>query len=220
MTCRIPGCGQPAEGFGHYCNTHKSRERRHGHPRQDAITKTMLKPFFRSVTLRREANPEASAWVKMEAQWLALADQCRAAYGAYLRGTGASIRPKRIACQEITKVANAVEGREVVDIVLAMFLLRDQQPHRFRSDDAFVYQVVRRFRGLTDMNCGVWFDANAGREKRAYREMPPQVVEIMGRLIVEALGSAGLYLAKLERRDEAAQRQRAVELAQAMEELR
>lgn len=222
MMCRVPGCCKPAEGYGQYCNTHKTHDRRHGHPQQEAITKVMLKPFVKVVGGRRKKNPEASAWKKMEGQWLALADRCRNDHAALLRG-GAHHRPTRVACQEVVKVANAVaDGGAVgvVDVVLAMFLMRDQQPHRFRADDAFVYQVVRRVRALADMNVGVWCNPVTGKNQRAYRDVPPQVVEIMGRWIVEALGPAGVYMAKLERRDDEEHKARSVDLMQALGELR
>lgn len=219
MTCRVSGCCKPAEGYGLYCNTHKTHDRRHGHPQQEAITKAMLKPFIKTVALRRKKNPEASAWAKMESQWYALVDRCRNDHAAYLRAN-ASHRPTRVACQEVVKVANAAEGCEVVNVVLSMFLMRDQQPHRFRTDGAFIFQVVRRVRFLADMNVGVWCNPMTGKNQRAYRDLPPQEVEIMGRWIVEALGPAGVYLAKLERQDEVNHRRRAVELSEAMGELR
>lgn len=218
MRCNVAGCYRPASGYSRHCNTHKSRARRHGAADQEAVTKATLKPFLKQVTLRRERTAEAPAWAKMDGQWATLAGRCQGALKVF--ATRAHHRPTRIACQEVVKLARTVESREVVDTVLAMFLMQDQQPHRFRSDRAFIAQLVRRVRGLTDVNCGVWTNPSTGRPKRAYLDLPPSVVELMGRLLVENLGPAGVYIAKLERQDEEEQRKRSLDLAQALEELR
>jgi hypothetical protein len=61
---------------------------------------------------------------------------------------------KRTAAFELVKLSNAVEARAVLKTVLAMFLMQDQEPRKFRSDNAFLTQMVRRVRGLTKVNAG------------------------------------------------------------------
>ena len=56
MQCIAAGCASIAEGYGGYCNAHKTRMRRHGHPCQEGVTKTELKPYLAMVT-KRAARP-------------------------------------------------------------------------------------------------------------------------------------------------------------------
>ncbi|WP_147282354.1 hypothetical protein [Microvirga subterranea] len=107
----------------------------------------------------------------------------------------------RITAFELVKLSNAVEPEDVVQTVLAMYLLQDQEPKKIKGDKAFLTQMVRRVRGLTNLNAGTWTDNATGRTKTAYRELSPKAVERLGMKLAIAFGPAGLTLAKLERKD-------------------
>jgi hypothetical protein len=98
-------------------------------------------------------------------------------------------------------LADHVEAREVIETALAMYLLESYDPRQFRSDAAFRTQLVRRLRGLTEANAGVWYDRSTGKTKRAYRELPPRSVACMADWLVTAFGVVGIYIARLERMD-------------------
>ncbi|WP_245898218.1 hypothetical protein [Phreatobacter cathodiphilus] len=85
---------------------------------------------------------------------------------------------------------------------MAMFMMLEMEPRRFRTDEAFSHQLVRRVRGLTETNAGRWFDHRSGKVKRAYRDLPPRTARIMASILAKALGGGGLTLAKLEKRDQ------------------
>jgi len=57
MYCRVQGCQQRTTRWGAYCNTHKSRHRRHGDPNQQTITSADLKPYLKAVKARM-STPE------------------------------------------------------------------------------------------------------------------------------------------------------------------
>jgi hypothetical protein len=57
---------------------------------------------------------------------------------------------------------------EMAEVVLAMFLMLDQDRRRFRSDRAFLFQLARRVRSLSDVNAGERFDYNTAKVRRAY----------------------------------------------------
>ncbi|WP_244497069.1 hypothetical protein [Aureimonas sp. D3] len=105
------------------------------------------------------------------------------------------------AADAVSRVAAEGLNGEVVDTALAMFVMRELEPRRFRSDRAFATQLVRRVRGVGDMNVGAGWDHRTGKVRRVYRELPPKVAEVMGAWITQALGAAGLRLAALEERD-------------------
>ena len=72
----------------------------------------------------------------MEGNWLALVEHAHAELTTYNRGA-VHIRQHREAYEEVKKLANNVEPAAVVQTVLALYLMAEQEPRRFRSDDGF-----------------------------------------------------------------------------------
>ncbi len=56
--CQVSGCQEGVSRFGRYCNAHKTRDRRHGHPTQEGITKAHLKPYLNAARKRIEKNAQ------------------------------------------------------------------------------------------------------------------------------------------------------------------
>jgi hypothetical protein len=119
----------------------------------------------------------------------------------------------------VVKLGEHVGAVEVVETAFALFLLQDQQPRRFRSDQAFRFQLVRRLRGLTALNAGSWFNHKTGRTHRAYCELTPRAVVTIAKWVTEALGGVALYLAKMEREEAEARQQRVNALRSGLEAL-
>lgn len=217
-TCRAPGCGARTTRYGAFCQTHRSRSRRHGHPEQEGITKADLTQYLKLVRARIERNQQSPLWAECEARWNAVLEHARRVLAAFQRGQ-AGYRCERIAAQEVVKLAENVAPSMVTQTTFAMFILQDYQPRRFRSDQAFRFQLVRRVRGLTELNAGSWYNHRTGKTHKAYRELPPRAVVVFGRWVADALGGVGLHLARLERQQEEARQQQANSLAGALEAL-
>ena len=201
QTCRAPGCGTPAaSGFSPYCSAHRANLRRHGATDQKAITKTHVKPYLTLVKTRISKNPHSPAWTNLEARWRALVDAAEGIVAEYERGRPQP-RPQRIAAYEVMKLGNTAEPRAVVEMAMAMVLMRELNPRLFRSDRAFWVQLCRRVRGLTDLNFGERYVHATGKVKRCYRDLSPQAGIILGRWLAETLGVGGLHLARLEQAD-------------------
>ena len=219
MRCRVSGCSHKAASrWSRYCDSHKSRDRRHGDPIQETIITADLKPYLKLVRQRIDRNQGKPLWPLLEERWTALVDQCR----RYLAVAGGGVpyeRTRRKAYQELIKVADHVEARTVVETVLSLYLMLDQEPRRFRSHRGFLFQLVRRVRGLTDVNAGQWYDHRSGKVKRAYRDLPPRTAKFLGTMLVAALGGAGVYLADLERKQLDHQRSTARALGDALAEV-
>jgi hypothetical protein len=128
-------------------------------------------------------------------------------------------RHERIAAQELQKLTDAVPPREVLETALAFFAMQELQPRRFKSDQAFRTQLVRRVRGLTNLNAGSWFDNQTGKTKRAYKELTPRASMVMGRWLADAFGGAGLHLAMLEQTEADKKQQEAMAFRQALADL-
>lgn len=198
-TCRAPGCGARTTRYGRYCNTHKSRLRRHGDAEQKTITKTDLKPYLDLIGRRRRKNPTNPFWAALEQRWTGVCVDAEATIAVL--STRAGLRSDRQSAQEVLKLQSSCEPQAVIDTTMAMFMMLEMEPRRFRSDDAFRLQLVRRVRGLTETNAGQWFDHRTCKMKRAYRDLPPQTARTMASILAKAFGGGGLTLAKLEQRD-------------------
>lgn len=216
--CRVYGCAGHASRFGLYCPAHKSALRRHGHPEQDAITKAELKPYVAQVRRRVARNAENATWSHCEARWRAIVELARGVVAEAERGQAGN-RHERSAAAEVVRLGAAIGAVEIMETVFALYLLQEAEPRRFRSDDAFLTQLVRRLRGLVEANAEVWTNKATGQTKRAYRELAPRAAMIIARWVVTALGGVGVHLARLEARDKAEQQASRQELAEAMRDL-
>ncbi|CAH1656700.1 MULTISPECIES: hypothetical protein [unclassified Chelatococcus] len=199
--CRAPGCSsQTTSRYSPYCTTHRARLRRHGAVDQEAVTKAQLAPYLRQVVRRVEKNKSSPLWAQLEERWEALQSHARGVLAAYQRGQP-MVRYERIAAHAIVTLGEPLEPREVIHTVLAMFMMQQDQPHRFPSDAGFRMQLVRRVRGLAEVNAGEWYDHKTGKTKRVYKDLAPKAAVIIGQWLAEAFGGAGIHLAKLEERD-------------------
>lgn len=177
--------------------------RRHGHPEQRGVTKAELNHYLQIVQEKRDKHPEARAWETMNERWSALVEGCK----DIATGGRPTNKYGRTASREIVKVGVHVSPRKVIDTVLGMYLLQEFSPGRFRSDAAFWTQLVRRVRGLTTLNSGVWTNPATGKPKRAAQELPPKAAEAMAFYLREALGVAGVSLSHALMREEERKRE-------------
>lgn len=216
--CRAPGCGQPATRYGHFCTTHKSRWRRHGDVGQVGITKEVLRPYVDLVRARIAKNAGNPTWTACDDRWRAVVAHAKGIVEEANRGVPGS-RNERTAANAIIRLATDVEPRVVVETVLAMYMLMDLEPRRFRSDGAFRRQLTRRVMRLSEVNVGEWYDHQTGRMKRAYRDFTPGAADIIASWLVETLGVVGLHLAKLHRVDTEKGQQQKAEFHKALTDL-
>jgi hypothetical protein len=199
--CRAPGCDSPTTShYSVYCSRHQSRLRRQGDVAQKAISKAELKTYLKWVRQRISKNPDSPAWGQLEARWLAIVEHAKGIVAAFQSGKP-GIRYVRKAAEEVLKVAEAATPRDLIETVMAMSMMEELDRRRFRSDSGYRFQLVRRVRALADMNVGLRYDYKSDKVRRVYRELTPQAVATMGQWLAEALGGAGIHLARLEVRD-------------------
>lgn len=216
--CRAPGCGKPATRYGHFCTTHKSRLRRHGDVAQQGITKEALRPYVALVRARIAKNIGSTVWETCDARWVAIVEHARGIVRAAQGGVPGS-RNERVAASAVVKLADHVDARAVVEAVLGMYLIQDQEPRRFHSDEAFRVQLVRRVMRLSEVSAQSWPDPNTGRVRRTYRDFTPGAASVIAGWLAEALGPTGLHLAKLELRDAERSQQERAEFHKALADL-
>lgn len=196
-TCAVGGCEAPAEGYGHHCNKHRARERRHGHPEQEGVTVADLRRQTKLLGewLARRGNAEAIR-DRFRANWKAVVQH---AQGELLAMRGNPFRAyERGAYEDIRKVAGEVNPDEVAMTCVAMGFMWQDQPRRFRSDKAFWVQMGRRFRTLTDHHVASRWDNEAGRVKRVYRDPSAGQAEFLGRLLSTAFAPLGFKIKEIK----------------------
>ncbi|HXE23088.1 MAG TPA: hypothetical protein VN617_12255 [Rhodoferax sp.] len=213
--CAATGCQGPTSGYSTYCERHKRAQRRHGHVHQDGVTVPELKPYRDRVAARRKKNPANPAWEILETRWMAVAAHAAETLKGHAAGRP-GVRYAVLAADHIQRLADAVPHQVVTETALAMFVMREVQPNRFRSDRAFDFQLARRVRALTDANAGSYYDQGTGKLKRVYRDVLPGTLECLAGSLKEAFGVAGLRLAELDKKDDQRQADANAKLAEAL----
>lgn len=196
FSCRVTHCVHPVTGYGVYCSTHRTRDKRHGHPEQPAITSAALKPHrkrLRDWIARREAE---TLWEALEAAQGTLTRFAEGELRAYQRGEGTRNLWHREACLAIASVAQSAAARVIVETVLSMVMMREYDPRLFMSDKAFRYQLGRRFRALSRGNVGRGRKGTSSATTTYLTNARPRSLEVLGRYLEEALGAAGLNIAR------------------------
>lgn len=213
--CSVPGCPNPATTYGPHCANHKKRLRRHGHPQQATISKKMLAPYLASIEAIIERNGESSLWAIGLERWDIVVRHARERV-AY---DGPMSKFEREACHALIRVADDVEGMEVLKTVCAFQMLLEAAPRHFRSDQAIDHQLARRVLALTVANAATYWDSKTKRVKRVYRDMPPRVIPYLVGLVRAAFGELALLVVRREREREREQQEKARAMREAAEEL-
>jgi hypothetical protein len=195
-TCAINQCDEMTTGYSKFCAKHKRTQRRHGDPEQSGVTVAELKPYLVRVQRRVLKNAENEAWGLLADRWEKLVAIAIDKQQIYKSGKPAN-KDDFHAFNEITKLSD-IEPQKIIEVYIAMYLLMMEKPKRFQSDNAFLFQLARRIRGLTDVNAGQYWDNEKKQSKRVYRDLPPRVLKTFGNHLVETFGAAGLVVARLE----------------------
>jgi hypothetical protein len=170
------------------------------------------------VATRLEKNRDKPLLSQLEARWGALIKHAEGVREEARRKP--MVRFQREAAVEILRLAKGVTARDLIETVLAMYVMQDQEPRRFKGDAAFRTQMVRRVHGLSVLNADTWIDPATGREKRVYRDLAPRTVTVLSQWLAETLGAAGILFAKLERRDHERKQQALKDYHQALGDVR
>lgn len=194
MYCAASGCSSPTAGRSTFCNKHRATKRRHGHHLQTSVSTTELQPFVKEVSSRWSRSPDNEAWAILSARWSLLVEHARQEVAK--REAGAPVVKHHVmAAEQVSKLADTVAARSIIQTTLAMYLLQHAQPHRFKSDGAFGVQLVRRVRSLSSLGVGRTWDAKAKRMKSTYKDFPPRAAEVLARLLADAFAVPGMQLA-------------------------
>ena len=140
--CQALGCtAMAASGFSHYCRNHRARLRRHGAVDQTGITATDPRPYVERVRQRIRRTQRAPCGDSLTPDgWPLLTT--RVASSGKPPGDEPDPSTNGRRAREVLKLIAETEPRSVVEVALAMFLIWDQEPRRFRTDEGFRFQLV------------------------------------------------------------------------------
>lgn len=184
--CKVPGCTRVARSYyAVMCNQHRQRWRRHGEALQESITQQELKPYIRYV--EKIITRNASGKIKGGLAQLKgiLEAHARGVVADYDEGRRAMCIHNVKACREIIHVFTDTDAIKPAVVVASMFLLLHDQPRRFVSDRGFTFQLVRKYRGLTETSVGSYFNQRAGKLHKVYKDTTPKVTERLGDILIE-----------------------------------
>lgn len=216
--CEVVGCRKSTTGWSTLCEAHKRAKRRHGHAEQTGVTGHELKPYLRVLAARRAKNAGNPLWQLLRSRWAALTGHAEATLAGYASGA-AAVSYERQTAEQLMTLLDAVSGDVVIDTALAMYVYGEDRPGRFKSDQAFNFQLARRVRGLARVNAGSHWSAKEGREKRTQRDIPPRVLGCLAESLRVAFGVPGLKLAAMEKADAEAVLTERQQVSDAMEEM-
>jgi hypothetical protein len=189
--CRVGGCGRAAEGFGRLCNTHKTRERRHGHAEQSPVSAAELRPYAKHIKqwIAKRRNSDA-IWTNLRTAYGALVKdaegELRAADERHVR-----VRPRYLAWRDIINVAGTADEDTAILTLIGFGYLTFDKPKRFRSDKAAFVQCARRFRALSDVHVAEFYSEKDRRSHRVYRDPSPAQALFLGQLLMSKMGVVG-----------------------------
>ncbi len=160
-------------------------------------------PHLKALKHRQAIRPDAPAWAALEARWQGLVKACRDTLAVYETGQPMS-RWTLEAAGEIVKVAEAAAPEAAWRVAVAMFLLREDDPRLFPTEQAFKVQLGRRVRHLAGGNRQSYWNPAEGRFKRVFRDASPRAALLVGEWLTEAFGVAGEWFAKQAQAEAAA----------------
>ncbi len=199
--CHVPGCtkrpggGTFAANFTTLCGPHRQRERRHGDAAQEPIRAAALAPYLRSLRRRQKLHPDAAAWAALAGRWEGIVRACNGTRKLFEAGSPMS-RWDVEAAGEIVRVAGQATPSAAWQVAVAMFLMREAEPRRFPTERSFRVQLGRRVRHLAITNRGRFWHAGEGRFRLVYRDPSPRAALLVGDLLAEAFGVAGIYFSR------------------------
>jgi hypothetical protein len=184
--CTVPGCTAPARNdHSHLCEAHRQRQRRHGHVRQQGISKTTLRPYVARARAIIDQDATGQLSEALRQLHALLGDHARQSVADALSGRPGS-KWDRTAGREVAKVVEATDPLDCAALVAGLFLLRDEDPGRFVSEDGFRFQLARLFRAQTDLAFGSYWDPATGGRKLVYRDLSPRATATLAGWVVEA----------------------------------
>ena len=192
VQCETPGCTRSARriiradyvGFGRRCHNCNQRWRRQGDAQQIIVRKPEVKKWIKrlKLLLRQRADMQKmETYLRDVAARIEDAARSPEAVEAVPHSDGRPSpwvsRWRQRAVEEILRVLKETDPVESGLLVAALFLMREQERHRFVTDRAFDFQLCHHWRGQAGKAWGTWYNPKTEKTHGYYRDLPPRVAE-------------------------------------------
>jgi hypothetical protein len=195
--CSVRGCMGHSVGFGRLCAYHDKIRRRRGHPEQPPITLRWLKPFKERVQRFLDENGDVT-WSAVRKAWADLATRAANRLLAIERRM-ICVTYERRALQELVSGNQNVPEDDAIITLLAFGLIFQEEPGAFRSHQAFLAEVARRFRAMNPSAHLSYF--KNGKTRRVPKDLTARTVQYLGRTLAEGFAVYGVHIGvEMERR--------------------
>lgn len=191
--CIVNNCGSPTSGRSNKCNAHRLALRRHGHPLQAGLRVTEFEPYRAAMRRLWRANEASPLWEVVRARWGRCVASAQAVLGQHAAGFAGSRHAVR-AAQELVKLDSNVDFETLACTALALHVHAADHPYRFKDDQAFRFQLVRKVRGLDELAIYRTWNHKRRATHWVYRDLAPGAVRILAEFLGVAFGEAGLLL--------------------------
>lgn len=217
MPCRVYGCRAFARSVNGLCSAHRERQQRNGHPRQTTIRKCDLKPYLEEARAFLADDPAGRIAAGLSEVHRTLSRRGRAILAEWRRGRP-MVRYEVSAARMLLDVLDGTSPEESAAVVLAVFLMWQREPYRFVSDDGFRFQLVRRWRSLSETAVGRYYDHRGKVVRSVYRDPPPRAVRYLAAMLTDAHLRLVAHILRRERRRREARREILAGMHQAIAE--
>jgi hypothetical protein len=138
--CSIPGCFQYRKNFSQYCRYHDDRNRDTGHPLGKTVNKGELKPYLVKAQAFTEANKNHAALTSARVM---LGDLMAKAQWHEINHKSQAVWP-RVSNWLVRLRSAGVTPSDILTVIIAMFIMQEDDPRRFKSDREFRHSLVTR----------------------------------------------------------------------------
>lgn len=188
--CTVPGCGRKSDGARRLCAKHRTHRDRHGHELQSGVRTGELTPIKKWIRawIRSRANGD-KIWQGILADWQRCRDDALTGLREMQQPGRAGYSWMRDALRDIVEVGSDADPEAVFLTVMAVVLLHEQDPRRFKDHRALLFQVSRRFRSLSARNRKTWNKSHNGEPRFCYTTPSPRHAAVVGETLLHAIGA-------------------------------
>jgi hypothetical protein len=197
--CSVNGCPNSTGRFGGMCARHRQRKRRHGHQLQTSIKASDIKTQVGRVEQLIERDRSGKITAGLEKVVEVIQEYAEGITSDYDHGRP-MVKHSVQAAKEVLTVFREFSSAKCASVVAGMYLFLEAEPHRFVSDRGFTFELVRRFRSISDANIGLYEDNSSGRVRRAYKEISPRTIEQLGGMLIAGFNRFVGHVRLVERR--------------------
>lgn len=191
--CIVPYCGSPILGRSNKCNAHRLALRRHGHPLQTGIKVPEYSPYRTAIKRLWDTNEGSPIWEVIRVRWARRLSHAQAITTQASTGVAYNSHELR-AAGELLRLDRNVPFQHLACTALALFIFQADRPHRFKDDQAFDFQLVRKVRALDDLAVYKTWNHKRRTMHRTYRDLPPRAVRFLAADLGVVFGEAGILL--------------------------